>query len=176
MRQAGTGLRRPGRKSTSKPRRINRIPPELVFRQAHHKRTHNPKKISALLAELVFRDTPGESWQWRRQTERFRGLVLALALVQPPGDGVLRVAPPPTGLRLLPPRRLTLRPITCSLPPSYSRVGSEPSPADGARSLAGAGLGHGGLSTSPRSGPKAKSVSLAGSFLESRGGLLLAGA
>jgi hypothetical protein len=66
---------------------------------------------------------------------------LRLALVQTIGDGVVPVPAPPTRLRLLPARRLTLRLPAGTLTVSDSRVRPEPPAADRARSLPGRGHG-----------------------------------
>jgi len=75
--------------------------------------------------------------QRRRQMQRLRRLFLRAPLLDAIPGGVLRVLGSPVRLRLLPPRRLTLRPATGALPRSYSWVGTEPMVADGTRSLPG---------------------------------------
>jgi len=69
--------------------------------------------------------------------QRLRRLFLRAPLLDAIPGGVLRVLGSPVRLRLLPPRRLTLRPATGALPRSYSWVGTEPMVADGTRSLPG---------------------------------------
>lgn len=140
MRRAGTGLFPQRGKSAGKPCWIKRIRPHLVFRDTQDECPHNAKEISALRAELVFRELPGKSRQRRRQAQRLRRLGLGLAPVQSPAEGVVRIATPPVGLRLPPPRRLTFRPMAGSLAGAYTWIGTEPPAADGARFLAG--LGH----------------------------------
>ena len=56
--------------------------------------------------------------------------VCARALVESPGDGVVRIPLAPVRLRLLPPGGLTLRLAAGPLPVSYSRVRPEPPAAD----------------------------------------------
>jgi hypothetical protein len=140
MREAGTGLFPRRGKSARKSHEINRIRAELVFCGTEDECAHNSKKISALRAELVFREVPGQLGQRRRQAQRFRHLGLGLAPVQPPGDGIVRILPPPTGLGLPPPRRLTFRPMAGSLAGAYAWIRTEPPAANRAGSLAG--LGH----------------------------------
>src|ERR1022692_80637 len=55
-----------------------------------------------------------------------RRLFLRAPLLDTIPGGVLRVLGSPVRLRLLPPRRLTLRPATGALPRSHSWVGTEP--------------------------------------------------
>ena len=88
-------------------------------------------------AELVFRHIPGKFGQRGRQPQRFWRLRLGLAPVQSPGEGVVRIATPPTGLRLPPPRHLTFRLMARSLASAYAWIGPEPPAADGARFFAG---------------------------------------
>jgi hypothetical protein len=52
------------------------------------------------------------------------------ALIETVRDGVIRVPSPPTGLGLLPARRLALRLAAGMLAVSYSRVRPEPPAAD----------------------------------------------
>jgi hypothetical protein len=74
MLEAGTGLFRRRGKCAGKPRWINGIGAQLVFRGLQDECSHNPNEISPLRAELVFRDIPGKLVQWRRQSQRFRRL------------------------------------------------------------------------------------------------------
>src|SRR5208283_3365812 len=127
MAQAGTGLSRREGKCAGKPRGIKRIRQELVFRGADHQCSHNPNKISALGPELVFRELPGKLVQRRGQTQWFRrGMDLRRTLINPPGDGIARVPAAPTGLRLLPLRRLAFRLEAGMLALPYSRARPEP--------------------------------------------------
>jgi hypothetical protein len=120
MRRPGTGLFQHWGKSAGKSRWIKRIRPNLIFRDTEDQCAHNAKEISALRAELVFRHIPGESRQRRRQAQRFWRSGLGLPPVQSPGQSVVRIATPPAGLRLPPPRRLTFRPMAGSLARAYS--------------------------------------------------------
>jgi hypothetical protein len=151
MPDARTGLSRRKGKCVGKPCGISQIQPELVFRGAHHECSHNPNEISALGAELVFREEPGELVQGRGYAQWFwSGLCLRRPLINPPRDGVARVPASPTGLCLLPSRRLAVGLPARMLAVSYSRVRPEPPAADRARSLPG--LWHGDASWSPRTG------------------------
>jgi hypothetical protein len=47
-------------KCAGKPRQINHIGVELIFRGAQQKCAHNSNKISAFASELVFRQVPGK--------------------------------------------------------------------------------------------------------------------
>jgi hypothetical protein len=149
MAEVRTGLSRRKGKCAGKSRGINQIRPELVFRGSDHQCSHNPNEISPLCSELVFRKVPGKLVQGRGKSQWFwRWLSLRHPLINPVGDGVARVPAPPTGLALLPPRRLTLRFTAGVLAVSYSRVRPEPPAADRTRSLPG--LWHGDASWSPR--------------------------
>ncbi len=127
MPEAGTGLSRRQGKCAGKSRWINQIRPELVFRGSDHQCSHNPNEISSLRSELVFRKVPGKLVQGRGKSQWFcRWFNLGRPLINPVGDGVARVPAPPTGLGLLPPRRLTLRFTAGVVAASYSRVRPEP--------------------------------------------------
>src|SRR3954447_1731166 len=108
MRRLGSGLFRLGGECAGKPRAINGIRPELVFRRAQEKCAQNPNKVSALASELVFREVPGKSVQRRGRADRFGGLIL-VALSDSMGDRVAGVAGAPTGLRLLAASSLAVR-------------------------------------------------------------------
>jgi hypothetical protein len=136
MGEAASGLLRRRGKCAGKSRGISEIRPELVFRGPDYYCSHNPKEISTLGTELVFRQLPGELVQGGGQTQRLRRRGgLRRALVDPPCDGVVRVPPTPTGLGLLPTRRLAFRLPAGLLALSYPRVRPEPSAADRTRSL-----------------------------------------
>ena len=89
-------------KCAGKPRRINDIRLELVFRGADEKCSHKPNEISCLGPELVFRDVPGKLVQWSGYSQWFRRGFGHRALLDPVGDGVVRIPTPPTRLSFLP--------------------------------------------------------------------------
>jgi hypothetical protein len=149
MRRRGSGLLRRTGKCAGKPRRINWIRRELVFRCAQQKCAQNPNKISALASELVFREVPGKSVQRRWGTDRLDGLVL-VTLGDSMGGRVAGVAGPPTGLRLLAAGCLAVRLTASALAVADSHVWPEPPSADPARSLPG--IGHARSSSPPPSG------------------------
>ena len=167
MEPTATGLLRQWGKCAGNSRRINVIPAELVFRGAYQKCAHHPKEISSFAPELVFRQVPGKSAQWSGQTQCLRRLRLCATLLDPIGGGVIGIGGAPLGLRLLPPRRLTLRLAAGVLTISYTSIGPEPPATDRARSLPG--LGHCDSSSPPWSAA-AVQFKRPGSFLESRGG------
>src|SRR4051794_41880837 len=100
MRRLGSGLFRLGGKCAGKPRAINGIRPELVFRRAQEKCAQNPNKISALASELVFREVPGKSVQRRWGAGRGGGPTL-VAQRDSMGGAVAGGGGAPTGLRPL---------------------------------------------------------------------------
>lgn len=149
MAQARTGLLRRKGKCAGKPRRINKIRLELVFRGPEQECSHNAHQISALASELVFRDVPGKLVQRNRHSQRFRRRVcLRRALLDPVGGGVVRVPVAPTRLGLPPARGLAFQLAAGMLPVSHSFIRPEPPAADRAGSLPG--LWHGDASSSPR--------------------------
>ena len=162
MRRRGSGLFRRVGKCAGKPRAINWIRPELVFRRAQQKCAQNPNKISALASELVFRKVPGKSVQRRWRAERFGGLIL-VALGDSMGGRVAGVAGAPTGLRLLAAGSLAVRFTASALAVADSHVWPEPPSADPARSLPG--IGHARSSSPPPGGQLL--VSIGGSVLAS---------
>jgi hypothetical protein len=163
MRQRRSGLFRLGGKCAGKPRAINQIRLQLVFRRPEEKCAQNPNKISALPSELVFREVPRKSVQRRWRADRFGGLIL-VALGDSMGGRVAGVAGPPTGLRLLAAGFLAVRFPATALAVAHSHVWAEPSPADPARSLPG--IGHARSSSPPPDGQ----------LLASTGGSVLASA
>jgi hypothetical protein len=88
---------------------MRQILADLVFRGAYQECAHNAQEISGLAAELVFREIPGKAVQRRRDTQWLRGPCLCMASLEAIAGSVVRVLHPPSGLRLFPPRRLTLR-------------------------------------------------------------------
>ena len=141
MAEAGSGLFRRMGKCAGKPRGINQIGPELVFRGTQQKCTHNPNEISSFASELVFRQVPGKFVQRRGYAERFGRWrrLRRVALIDSIGGGVARVSGAPTGLRFLAAGGLALRLTAGSLAVADSRVRSEPPPADPAGFLPGIG-------------------------------------
>src|ERR1017187_9770389 len=94
--------------------------------------------INEICLEVVFHDTQGKLVQWRRQSQRLRGLgYLRRAPVNSPGDGIAWVPLAPPLLRLLPAGGLTFWRVTGPLPVSCSRTRPEPPAADPAWSLPG---------------------------------------
>ena len=138
MRRDGSGLFRRWAKCAGKPRAINRIRLELVFRRPEEKCAQNPNEIRALPSELVFREVPGKLAQRRRGAEGLSRPVL-IALGDSMGDRVAGITGPPTGLRFLAPGLLAVRSTAGALTVADSRVGAEPPPADPAWSLPGIG-------------------------------------
>ena len=138
MRRDGSGLFRRWAKCAGKPRAINRIRLELVFRHPEEKCAQNPNEIRALPSELVFREVPGKLAQRRRGAEGLSRPVL-IALGDSMGDRVAGITGPPTGLRFLAPGLLAVRSTAGALTVADSRVGAEPPPADPAWSLPGIG-------------------------------------
>src|SRR3954469_6016110 len=163
MRRLGSGLFRLGGKCAGKPRAINGIRPELVFRPAQEKCAQNPNKISALASELVFREVPGKSVQRRWRADRVGGPIL-VAQRDSMGGRVAGVAGAPTGLRLLAAGFLAVRLTASALAVADSHLWPEPSPANPARSLPG--IGH----------ARSSSPALRGQLLASVGGSILASA
>jgi hypothetical protein len=148
MAEPGTRLFRQTRKCAGKRRRISHIRPELVFRSAQEKSAHCANEISALRSKLVFRNIPGQLVQRRWQAQRFRfRIALCGTLLDPPGGRVVRVAPAPAGLGLLPSRALALRFAAGVLSITYPRVRPKPLPTYPAWSLPG--LWHGDPSSFP---------------------------
>jgi hypothetical protein len=80
-------------------------------------------------------NVPGRQpqWFWRR--------FLRVALLDAVAGRILRVVRAPVGLRLFPPRRLTLRLAARVLTVAYTRIGPEPPTTDRTRSLPGRGHG-----------------------------------
>lgn len=155
MRRRGSGLFRRAGKCAAKPRAINRIRLELVFRRAEEECAQNPNKISTLASELVFREVPGKSVQRRRCPDRFGGPIL-VAQGDSMSGRVARIAGAPTGLRLLAAGSLAVRFTASALAVADSHVWPEPPSADPARSLPG--IGHARSSSPPPGGQLLASI------------------
>ena len=138
MRRRGSGLFRRCRKCAGKPWWIRKIRLELVFCQPDDQCAHNPNEIRTLTSELVFREVPGKSLQRWGRAEGL-GILILVALGDPMGGRVARVADAPTGLSLLAPRLLAIRFPAGALAFANSVVWTEPPPADPARPLPGIG-------------------------------------
>src|SRR5450432_4151826 len=91
--------------------------------------------INEIRADLVFREVPAKLLQWRRQSQGFWCCFLCRALVNPPGDGVARIARAPVRLRFLTAGCLAIRLVAGPLPVAHSQIRPEPSAAYRARSL-----------------------------------------
>jgi hypothetical protein len=111
-------------------RGINEIGPKLVFRGAYQECAQNPHEISLLRPELVFREPPRQLVQRGGYSQHLRRLGLCRPLIDPVGDGVARVLPPPLRLGFLPVQHPALRFAAHPLPRSYARIGTEPLSAD----------------------------------------------
>ena len=89
-----------------------------------------PMKSARCEPNWSFANSQGSWFNGAGKRSGFRRLGLCRPLIDPPGDGVARVPAPPTGLGLLPARRLALRLAAGTLAVSYSRIGTEPPAAD----------------------------------------------